>query len=190
MTYSITDIINEAFERYNIKTPTRRDACRKQIEKVIKQRGIKPIEIKKKTEKQGKPANAYSEEVKNEILNNWLFDYFCEFSDKYAKLADLENGYYEDQKLELLNEQSTEKQFETSLPIEITEYSKKYINLRNNFMIEAIFSKFYTFNSDKLLKDLNQLENIEFYKLGEINKGDAFVKDNLKHWENYVDEKK
>ena len=88
--FSITDILQEAHDFFKIEImESDIPAMRKRIERTLKEKSIKPISRKRQrpnaiTEAVGtktvskKSVNAYSETVKNDILNDYCKDYFLD----------------------------------------------------------------------------------------------------------------
>ena len=60
---------------------------------------------------------------------------------------------------------------------------------KQEIMLEALFSKFYSLNIDELVEDANRVVFANTYKQGEFDRDDMRTFDRFNNWKSYVDEK-
>ena len=109
--YTVLEIAKEALARYRItETDTMLDTVVKKIRKIINVQQFEATGMKKSTPQTKKSGRAYSEEIKNEIVQNLLFDYMIERTydegvkrmkspKYYDEQAEDNNGAWEDETL-------------------------------------------------------------------------------------------
>lgn len=189
--YTILQIAKEALVRYKIReTTTMLDTVVKKIRKIINVQQFEASGMKKSTPQTRKLGKAYSEAIKNKIIQDFLFDYLIDrtYDDVtrrmksptyYDKQAEDSNGEFEDETLAILNRN----------PSVIKKHDLVIREKKQEIMLEALFSKFYSLNIDKLVEDVEKVEFAKNYKQGEFDKDDMRIFDRFNNWESYVDEK-
>lgn len=201
--YTVLEIAKEALNRYRIEeTETMLDTVVKKIRKIINVQQFEATGMKKSTPQTKKSGKAYSKEIKNEIVQNLLFDYMIERTydegikrmkspNYYNKQAEDSNGVWEDETLTFLNMTHQERDVLLENQGNTEEISDNYVFIREKkmeIMLEALFSKYYSLNIDELVNDVNRVTHAKYYKQGNFNKDDMRSMDHLNHWQNYVSE--
>lgn len=202
--FTVNEIAELGFKKFSVSEYASKESCMKKIREIIKDRDIKAID-KKRTPGAKRTASAYSVEVKDNMINDWLFDYLIALTKDeevgkylkspkyYEEKATEANGKYEDENLDFLNlplEQKEQLVHNEGNSIKrVTKHSKEFIERKNEIMLEALFTKFYSFNSDELVEDFNKADEINYFKQGNYSKGDIRVLKKFSEWEKYVEEK-
>ncbi|MGO3606683.1 MAG: hypothetical protein ACTJFC_01540, partial [Pseudolactococcus laudensis] len=153
--FTVAEIAQIGFDKFSINSNDVQ-AFMKQIRNKIKENDIKPVGIKKtESIKNGKlsiaknPAQAYSEDDKDKIINVLLFNYLKSQSNdeavqvyksqsEYERIADEANDGYNEElrnwELEEDNEQYWEK---------TTTSSPSFISKKEEFISEALYSIYF-----------------------------------------------
>lgn len=206
--YTIRQIAELGLEKYKVQVYIEQrestiDNIRKQIGKIIKREGIKHTGMKKSTPQAKRPARAYSDEIKDKLLNDYLFDYLVELTrdesvknykspEVYQKQVDELNGQFEDATLDFLNltREKKDDMMKRQYNIDsIGQYHSIILEKKKDIMLEAIFSKYYSLDMDRLIKDTKRVEFAKYYKQGELDKDDMRALERYDSWESYVDKK-
>lgn len=202
--YTVLEIAKEALTRYRItETETMLDTVVKKIRKIINAQQFEATGMKKSTPQTKKLGRAYSEEIKNEIVQDLLFDYlidrtYDEGAKKmksptyYDKQSEDSNGEWEDETLAMLNMTRPEQNALLENEGNTEEIHENDVFLREKkleIMLEALFSRYYLLNVEELVKDANKVSYATHYKQGAFDREDMRTFERFHKWESYVDEK-
>lgn len=116
----------------------------------------------------------------------------------YKKQSEELNDKNEDEVLEFLNLTLVEPYAILSVQANkiaaeqnylIHEKEKLVYRKKQEIMLEALFSRYYSLDIDKLVDDVNKVTHAKYYKQGELDKNYMRAFDRFNNWESYVEEK-
>ena len=151
--YTITEIANLGYRKFRINLEDT-GAFKKQISKVIKENDVKPVGKKKSTPTAKNDAAAFSQEVVDKIINDWLFEYLRRQSNaevvqnyksesEYNKMAREYNKVYQEESEEsILNEFKKYERLEKGV-LTYDEDSEEVKSLKTKMQSEALFTYFF-----------------------------------------------
>lgn len=209
--FTIRQIVIIALEKYKIirkntvqsSIESLIDTVRKKVSKAIEENEIESIGKAKSTPTSRRPAQTYSKESKDFIVDEYLFDYLINMTnDEYVKNlkspkyyereAQEFNDNYADETINFLNlsiEQKNALLYSKKNTEHLTKFSKEVHQRKREIMLEALFSKYYSFNLNELVEDFNKVNAVSNYKTGDYDKDDIKLFERFDDWNSYVEEK-
>lgn len=202
--YTVLEIAKEALARYRItETDTMLDTVVKKIRKIINVQQFEATGMKKSTPQTKKSGRAYSEEIKNEIVQNLLFDYMIERTydegvkrmkspKYYDEQAEDNNGAWEDETLTILNMTRPEQEALLENQGKTEKIRENDILIREKkmeIMLEALFSRYFLLNVEELVEDANKVSYATRYKQGAFDREDIRAFERFHKWESYAEER-
>ncbi|MGM0112525.1 hypothetical protein [Enterococcus sp. DIV0187] len=200
--YTVLEIAEAALKKYKVsKTEGTLEALKKQIRRIIQKENYQPEKESKKSEYSKRPAQAYSLQVKNMLVDDLLFDYMLELvqepfikeienSSNY-RLAKKSNDRIENEYDKFLNSSSEEKDamIGNQENLEFFNENSSFIREKKmEIMLEALFSKYYTLKMDELIEDANKINSLINYNQNFFGRVELREISRFNSWQNYVSE--
>lgn len=197
MEYTVRQIAELAFEKFEIHYGSI-ESCSKKIRKVLNEKNVQEVGQGKSTATARNNAALYSEEVKEKILNDWLFDYLKNASNseavtkmksdtQYQLEADKVNveDYKNVDQFFLYGDNTRHKQEETRYQ-QLTPHSPRVQQRKFEIMLEALFSQQFSLDLSALIDDMNKADFISDQHQSSYEAKDMRLFEKVSNWRNYV----
>lgn len=197
MGYTVRQIAELAFEKFEIRYGSI-ESCSKKIRKVINEKNIQEVGQGKSTATARNNAALYSEEVKEKILNDWLFKYLKNASnsevvttlksdEQYQLEADKVNEEYDKRQDQFLlnGDEIWHEQNETAHH-QLTEHSSDVRQRKFEIMLEALFFQQFSLDLSGLIGDMNKANFISEQHQSSYEAEDMRLFEKVSDWQNYV----
>lgn len=196
MGFTVRQIAELAYEKFDIHSSY--DACIKKIRKIISEKNIQSIGYGKSTITSRNKAALYSEEVKDNMIYDWLFDYLKNLSNSEAveKMKSVKHHYQSE--ADKINEAYAKDMnyfLENGIAPSnddpygnLTKYSQRVRERKLEIMIEALFSQHFSMDIVNLVNDMNKGDFIIDQHQSDFTSVDILFFERLNNWKTYVKE--